>query len=321
MGTRTKSSNPDRLQLQPNLSADTSSLPMVNALEGIRANPVARQFDIGDLLFAQFACPGNIGIWTQTDHLIHVLTGNSTWKTASRTWSIGAGEAVYVKKGAYVLPEHLDDDYCVQVFFIPDSFIKATVIELAPALRDVLQPVDSNDLLIRINSDTGLSAFFSAMSIYFAGDEDPPAALLRLKLRELLTTILVGQGNPLLSTYLRQVAASASPSVAAIMEMNFYHNLPLAAFAKMCHRSLSSFKRDFRKLYGVSPGKWLLGKRLERAASLLHTSDLTVTEVVFECGFEDLSHFSRAFKERFDHSPSAYRQASRSRAVAARMDR
>lgn len=320
MGTRTKSSNPDRLQLQPKLSADASSLPMVNALESIRANPVARQFDIGDLLFAQFACPGNIGVWTQTDHLIHVLTGNSTWKTASRTWSIAAGEAVYVKKGAYVLPEHFDDDYCVQVFFIPDSFIKATVIELAPALRDVLKP-DSNDLLIRINSDTGLSAFFSAMSIYFAGDEDPPAALLRLKLRELLTSILVGQGNPSLSAYLRQVAATGSPSVAAIMEMNFYHNLPLAAFAKMCHRSLSSFKRDFRTLYGVSPGKWLLGKRLERAASLLHTSDLTVTEVVFECGFEDLSHFSRAFKERFEHSPSAYRQASRSGAVAARMGR
>ena len=105
------------------------------------------------------------------------------------------------------------------------------------------------------------------------------------------------------------------------MEMNFYHNLSLAAFAKMCHRSLSSFKRDFRNLYGVSPGKWLLGKRLERAASLLHTSALSVTEVIFECGFEDVSHFSRAFKERFNYSPSAYRQASRSRAVAARTDR
>jgi AraC-like DNA-binding protein len=151
-----------------------------------------------------------------------------------------------------------------------------------------------------------LSAFFQAMTVYFAGDEKPPEALLKLKLRELLTSILVGESNPTLSAYFRSLAASDAPSIAAIMEMNFRHNLSMEAFAQMCHRSLSSFKREFQKLYGVSPGRWLLDRRLEHSASLLRTTGMSVTDVMLECGFEDLSHFSRVFKEKFGWAPSAY---------------
>jgi AraC-like DNA-binding protein len=75
------------------------------------------------------------------------------------------------------------------------------------------------------------------------------------------------------------------------------------------HRSLSSFKREFHKHYGVPPGRWLLERRLERSASLLQTTGMSVTEIMFDCGFEDPSHFSRAFKEKFGQEPSVYRRA------------
>jgi AraC-like DNA-binding protein len=313
-------SNLDRSKDHERLRVDASAFPMLNALDSIRANPIARKLDIGELLFAQFTCPGKIGIWTQTDHLLHVLSGTFVWKTATDSWTVDAGGAVYVKKGAYVLPETSEDEHCVQVYFLPDEFIRETVMELGHSLP-ALQPATASDMVIRVNNDIGLSAFFSAMTVYFAGDEDPPAALLKLKLKELLTSILVGKSNPTLSAYLRFVATSGSPPIAAIMESNFQHNLPLTAFAKMCHRSLSSFKRDFAKLFGVPPGKWLLSKRLERAASLLHNTDLSITEIVFDCGFAELSHFSRAFKEQFGRSPSSYRQSARRKASAAGMNR
>jgi AraC-like DNA-binding protein len=285
------------------------SIQMHNASETVRSNPLARRFDIGELLFAQFDCPGQeLGLWTQTDHLIHVVKARSTWKTASGELSVEAGEAMFFKKGAYLVPGHgEEEELCVQVFFIPDSFIKETVMELATDLPMISVPVNSREPAIRVNNDVGLSAFFQAMSIYFANDEDPPEALLKLKLKELLTSILIGESNLALSAYLRSVASSDSPSIAMIMEANCYHNLPLESFAQMCHRSLSSFKRDFQKHYGTSPGRWLLSRRLERSASLLHSTDLGVTEIMLECGFEDLSHFSHAFKEKFGSSPSAYR--------------
>ena len=292
---------------------------MFNALEYIRANPIVRRLEIGELLFAQFSCLVDepVGIWTQTDYLINVLTGTMEWKDFNGAWSAAAGHAVYFKKGAKIIPAHSDDDTCLQLFFIPDAFVREMVMELAanlPPLASLPEgsrsACEMGKMTIPVNNDPALSAFFQAMTIYFAADEKPPEALLRLKLKELLTGILVSQNNQPLSAHLRYLAACDAPSIETIMELNFSHNLSLDAFAQMCHRSLSSFKRDFRKHYGTSPGKWLLERRLERSAILLKTTDLSVTEIMFECGFEELSHFSKAFKDKFSRSPSLYREES-----------
>jgi AraC family transcriptional regulator, exoenzyme S synthesis regulatory protein ExsA len=281
--------------------------PVVNALEGIRSDPTARRFEIGELLFAQFSCPPEeVGIWTQMDYLMHVLSGTATWKTAFGTESAKTGETIFFKKGAYVLPQHLPHDLCVQLYFIPDDFVRETLLQLTADLP-LAAELGAPETVFRVMPDSALSAFFHAMRVYFAAEEDPPQALLKLKLKELLTSILLSRNNPKLSAYFRLLATSDAPSIPAIMEANYHHNLALEAFAQMCHRSLSSFKRDFQKHYGTSPGKWLLERRLIRSVSLLETTRLSITEIMLECGFEDLSHFSKAFKERFGRPPRAYR--------------
>jgi AraC-like DNA-binding protein len=188
--------------------------------------------------------------------------------------------------------------------------IRSTVRELADQVTVRPSPVSSIKSAIRVETDVTLSAFFQCMRAYFAGREKPSEPLLRLKLKELVVSILTGGGNPGLAAYFHSVAGSEAVSVAEIMEVNFRFNLSLDEYAALCHRSLSSFKRDFRQHFQEPPGKWLIRKRLEYAAALLHSTKLSVTEVVFESGFEDVSHFSRAFKERFSSSPSAYRQAA-----------
>lgn len=284
---------------------------MLNALESIRSDPATRRFAIDEILFAEFSCPAEqVGIWTETDYLMHVLSGTATWKTASGTGSARAGETVFFAKGAYVLAQQLTDDLCIQMYFIPDGFVRETIMQLAADLPAAGEPVRRPELVMRVLPDLALSAFFHAMRVYFAADEDPPEALLKLKLKELLTSILLSRKNPWLCAHLRALAACDAPAIPVIMEANYCHNLPLEAFAQMCHRSLSSFKRDFRKHYATSPGKWLIDRRLTRALSLLQTTRLSVTAVMLECGFVDSSHFSKAFKERFGRPPSAYRGLS-----------
>jgi AraC-like DNA-binding protein len=88
-------------------------------------------------------------------------------------------------------------------------------------------------------------------------------------------------------------------SLQAIMEDNYCFNLKLEEFAQLSNKSLSTFKRDFKKLFQCSPGKWLLEKRLDHAMNLLTNTDKTVSETAFQSGFESRSHFSRAFRDRF----------------------
>jgi AraC-like DNA-binding protein len=146
------------------------------------------------------------------------------------------------------------------------------------------------------------------MLTYFSAHGKPSDSLLELKLKELIINILTSPHNPSLSAYFQSLLSSEKPSIRQIMEANFSYNLSLEEFARLCHRSLSSFKRDFKKHFNVSPGKWLLRKRLDYSAILLKNSDLNITQIVFECGFEDLSHFSRAFKEKFGVPPINFRK-------------
>jgi AraC-like DNA-binding protein len=104
------------------------------------------------------------------------------------------------------------------------------------------------------------------------------------------------------------VVSSKTNNIGPIIEANYCYNLALGEYAKLCNRSLSSFKRDFYNLYGESPAKWLLEKRLAHALILLRNSNNPILDISFKSGFENSTHFSHAFKKHFGVSPLRFRQ-------------
>jgi len=92
--------------------------------------------------------------------------------------------------------------------------------------------------------------------------------------------------------------------LAGYMEKNFKFNLPLEKFGYLTGRSLTTFKRDFAKAFGTTPQRWLTKKRLELAHYLFVENKGKPVEVCYEVGFENLSHFSYAFKKQYGYPPS-----------------
>ena len=88
------------------------------------------------------------------------------------------------------------------------------------------------------------------------------------------------------------------------MERNYMFNLPLEKFGYLTGRSLTTFKKDFNKAFNTSPGRWLTRKRLELAHYQIVEKKRKPSEVYLEVGFEDLSHFSFAFKKNFGYNPT-----------------
>lgn len=86
------------------------------------------------------------------------------------------------------------------------------------------------------------------------------------------------------------------------MERNFMFNMPLDRLGYLTGRSLSTFNRDFRKYFNTTPQKWLTTKRLELAHYELTKNKKKATDVCYEVGFENLSHFSFAFKKQFGYT-------------------
>jgi len=284
---------------------------VINLFEATRANPNYNKFEIGDFLFAEYTCgleTEKLAIWAESDYLVHVITGKKTWHTADGVWAANPGETIFFKKGATVIEQHFEVDFCLLMFFIPDALIRNTVREMAGSLNAATLDIVPIKSASRVENDVALSAFFQSMRAYLHGKERPAEPLIQLKLKELIVSILTSGRNPGLAAYLRTSGERDAPSVGEIMEANFRFNASLEEYARMCHRSLSSFKRDFQTHFQEAPGKWLLQKRLDYSAALLRSSKMNVTEVAFESGFEDVSHFSRVFKERFNVSPMVYRE-------------
>jgi AraC-like DNA-binding protein len=285
---------------------------MLNLYESIRTNPSYNKLEIGDFLFVEYTCGASedkLPNWTDTDYLMHVVTGAKTWHTIDGVCKAKPGETLFVKKGATIVEQHFEKDVCMLTFFIPDALVRSTVREMGGSGGIKISGVAPIRAAARVENDVGLSAFFQSMRTYFSGREKPSEALVRLKLKELIVGVLTSGKNPALAAYFQQIGESDAPLVKEIMEANFRYNLSLEEYAKLCHRSLSSFKRDFQAHFQEAPGKWLLRKRLDYSAALLRSSKRNVTEIAFESGFEDVSHFSRVFKEQFEVPPMSYRKA------------
>jgi AraC-like DNA-binding protein len=286
---------------------------VLNLYEAVRTDPGIHKLEIGDFLFAEYTCgigAEKLGAWSHTDFLVHVVTGRKTWHTPDGTWAAQPGETLFFKKGAAIVEQHFEVDFCLLLFFVPDALVRSTLREMAGSLNASASRAAPLKSAVRVEPDVALSAFFQSMRTYFSGAEKPSEPLLRLKLKELIVSVLTSGRNPALAAYFRMIGQHEAPSVPEILEANFRFNLSLEEFARLCHRSLSSFKRDFQAHFDEAPGKWLLRKRLDYAAALLRASALNITEVAFESGFEDVSHFSRVFKERFGAPPVAYRKTA-----------
>jgi transcriptional regulator GlxA family with amidase domain len=84
---------------------------------------------------------------------------------------------------------------------------------------------------------------------------------------------------------------------------------PVRRLARVSGVSEAHFARSFREAFGVPPHRYLLTRRIERAAALLRETDLPVTEIAFQTGWSSLGTFGRTFRDVMGESPGAIRRA------------
>jgi len=92
---------------------------------------------------------------------------------------------------------------------------------------------------------------------------------------------------------------------------------PVGRLARVSHVSEAHFARSFKQAFGVPPHRYLLTRRIERATALLRDTDLSITEIAFQTGWESLGTFGRTFRDVAGQSPSTMR--ARARAAADRL--
>jgi AraC-like DNA-binding protein len=93
----------------------------------------------------------------------------------------------------------------------------------------------------------------------------------------------------------------------SVMRKNLGRDLSVGDLADAAYMSPYHFNRVFRRLAGIPPGQFLSALRLHKAKQLLLKSELSVTDICFEVGYNSLGTFSRRFSELTGLSPGKLR--------------
>jgi AraC-like DNA-binding protein len=279
------------------------------------ADPVAfKQLAVKDALFLHYRCPQvdkHIKLFSHYNEIMFTLEGSRTMHHNGKSWTLARHSCLLTRKTAYLqeLPELVGWE--VLAFYFQDSFFRQVIDEYYQHLPLQGLPDPPPDMLIEIHVNETTRAFFYSILPYFNQTTPPAEPLLELKFKELLFNLFLDPANAALLAHANSLMHINKVPLWQIMEVNYMFNLTIPQFARMAHRSPSAFKKEFAEYYGTSPGKWLTQKRLDHARLLIETSKKSVTEVASDSGFENLSHFSRIFKQRYGMSPLQYKATTR----------
>jgi AraC family transcriptional regulator, exoenzyme S synthesis regulatory protein ExsA len=285
---------------------------MIDYYKGARTNTkVFKQLFCKDLLFVYYDCP--LGCtreerWSQYNYILYIVTGKKLLCTRTRSWLLTKGTAVFVKKGACIFEKVDREVVSLMAFFVPDNYLCSFLTENLALMTKVEKNTHENDLVLSLEVNEMMSAYYESVIPYFFSALKPPEYLLELKFKELLVNIIRNPVNRELNSFLGTLLSTKANKIQPIIEANYCYNLTIGEYARLCNRSLSSFKRDFYSLYGESPARWILIKRLSHALEMLCNSNNTILDISYKNGFENSTHFSHAFKKHFGISPLSYRQ-------------
>jgi AraC-like DNA-binding protein len=239
---------------------------------------------------------------TLADHvLVGVLAGELKVVQADRTRYAAAGDTLLLPRNqpATLLKAPKDGGaYQAVVLTLPTALVQAYYTQHPPALA---QPAAPEPLLFP--SNPLLQSLFASLLPYLKLQQPLPEQLLVGKITEALA--ILRSLDPHSDRVLANFAEPGKVNLVEFMEANYLFNLPLSTFSYLTGRSLTTFKRDFRKAFQLSPQRWLTQKRLALAHYQLATTSRKPVELYLEVGFENLAHFSFAFKKQFGYPPTA----------------
>ena len=184
----------------------------------------------------------------------------------------------------------------VVIFFTPErlkDFYTKNPVQLTEPHTHKIRTLEKHPLL---------ESFFASLTPYFDLESTLPEKIISIKIEEALTILRTIDKNT--DNLLADFSQPHKIQLTDFMEKNYMFNMPMEKFGYLTGRSLTTFKRDFKKEYNTTPQKWIIQKRLELAHYQLSEKKRKPVDIYLETGFENLSHFSFAFKKHFGYAPT-----------------
>lgn len=223
--------------------------------------------------------------------------------------SANAREGLMMKCGSFfskMVSDEEDGLYeAIAVHFYPEVLRKVYENKLPTFLQPELEMPEVPSM--KLEPDHLFDKFFEGVLYYFSHPELVNEELITLKLKEVLLLLENTSESAKLRQILSHLFSPKTYSFKSIINAHVFSNLSLSELSEISGMSLSAFKRKFKEVFDESPGRYIKSKRLEKAADLLKIKDYSISEVAYQCAFNDIAAFSTSFKQEFGKSPSDFR--------------
>ncbi len=163
--------------------------------------------------------------------------------------------------------------------------------------------IDSKNAFILLKKDALVPNFIQSLMPYYTEGGTIDDTFSKVKREELLLILL--HINPEISNALFDFSIPEKLDLEAFMFRNYKFNVTLERLAYLTGRSLSAFKRDFKRIFNDTPNRWLIQKRLQEAHFQIEQEGKKPSDIYLDLGFENISHFSFAFKKYFGYNPTS----------------
>ncbi|MBV7532130.1 helix-turn-helix domain-containing protein [Chitinophaga sp. sic0106] len=234
--------------------------------------------------------------------LLFIIQGKAAICYGPAATEFSTGQLIFVKRQVQLDLQVMGDEplqliTCAIGEDLLQEFSKK--ISLPAGTPDV-EPVSIHEAATQIN------VYFLTLMYYFPDRTNMDPWLINLKLQELLYCI--SRHHTGLLRQLMHWKPTVYADIMSVVNNHIDTGLSLAALARLSGRSLSSFKRDFFAVTSMAPAKWIRQKKLEKARELMSSTDLSVSDVCYTLGFENVTHFSKIFKVQYGVAPMVSRK-------------
>lgn len=237
--------------------------------------------------------------------IIYVRSGVLRVEQGEMMMDVEAGNYVFVKRDCTVritkMPRENEPYTGINLTLRRDALKKFYGSLSTERLPKNLKPLAATATILP--KTVPLDSLFVSLAHYIDHDTNPTEDVLALKVQEAIMALL--EINPQFYSTLFDFNEAWKIDLLDFMEHNFTEDLTLEEFAAYTGRSLATFKRDFSKVSNLSPERWIIDHRLDRAFQLISVDGVRPSDAYIQVGFKNRSHFSVAFKRKFGISPSA----------------
>ena len=166
----------------------------------------------------------------------------------------------------------------------------------------------STEPYLAFKKDGFILNFIDSLKLLFQKKANISTEMKQLKFEELMLHLLEVYPEKILAFQPATINEMGDFEIRKAVESNITNNISVEELAFLCNVSLSTFKRRFAKIFGTSPNKWILLKRMEIAKQLLQNNNEKPGNIFYKIGYENHSSFTKSFKQTFGLTPQDFQK-------------